>query len=67
MKIRSWFAKKPTKKLTWTCEDYAMGKKWALSQPHPFMKNKTMWDFVYDHRDSTYTIDNINKFLFKEM
>ena len=67
MKIRSWFVKKPTRKLTWSCEDYVMGKRWALSQPHPFMKNKTMWDFVYDYRDSTYTIDNINKFLFKEM
>lgn len=67
MKIRSWFAKRPTKKLTWTCEDYIMGKRWALSQPHPFIKGKTMWDFVYDYRESTYTIDNINKVLFNEM
>lgn len=67
MKIRSWFVKKPTKKLTWNCEDYSLGKRWALSQPHPFIKGKTMWDFVYDYRDSTYTIDNINKYLFREM
>ena len=55
MKFRSWFSKKPTQKLTWSCEDYVMGKKWALSQPHPFKQ------------ESTYTIDNLNKFLFNEM
>ena len=67
MKIKSWFAKKPTKKLSWSCEDYVIGKKWAMSQPHPFIKGKTMWDLVYDKYDSTYTIDNLNKFLFNEI
>lgn len=67
MKIKSWFVKKPTKKLTWSCEDYVIGKKWAMSQPHPFIKGKTMWDLVYDKYDSTYTIDNLNKFLFNEI
>ena len=67
LKIKSWFVKKPTKKLTWSCEDYVIGKKWAMSQPHPFIKGKTMWDLVYDKYDSTYTIDNLNKFLFNEI
>ena len=67
MKFKSWFAKKPTRKLTWSCEDYVLGKKWALSQPHPFIKGKTLWDFVYDKQESAYTIDNLNKFLFNEM
>jgi hypothetical protein len=67
LKFRSWFAKKPTKKLSWSCEDYMNGKKWARSQPHPFIKGKTMWDLVYDKYDSTYTIDNLNKFLFNEI
>jgi hypothetical protein len=67
LKIKSWFAKKPTKKLSWSCEDYVIGKKWAMSQPHPFIKGKTMWDLVYDKYDSTYTIDNLNKFLFNEI
>lgn len=66
-KIRNWFIRKPKRKLKWTPEDYSLGKKWALSQPHPFIKGKTMWDFVYDYRDSAYTIDNINKTLFNEM
>lgn len=67
MTIRGWFAKRPTKKLTYTVEDFEMGKKWALSQPHPYLKNKTLWEHVYDRRESTYTLDNINKYLFSEM
>lgn len=67
MKLRSWFAEKPTRKLTWSCEDYVLGKKWAVTQPHPFIKGKTLWDFVYDKQESAYTIDNLNKFLFNEM
>ena len=67
LKFRSWFAKKPTKKLRWSCEDYVIGKKWAMSQPHPFKKNKTLWDLCYDKQESTYTIDNLNKFLFNEI
>ena len=67
MTVRSWFAKQPTKKLTYNVEDYKMGKKWAKSQPHPYLKNKTLWEHVYDKRESTYTLDNINKYLFNEM
>ena len=61
------FTEQPTKKLTWTTEDYEMGRKWALSQPHPYLKDKTLWEHVYDSRESTYTLDNINKYLFSEM
>jgi hypothetical protein len=57
----------PTKKLTWTTEDYEKGRKWALTQPHPYLKGKTLWEHVYDSRESVYTIDNINKYLFSEM
>jgi hypothetical protein len=67
MKIKSWFVERPTKKLSWNCEDYVLAKKWASCQPHPFIKGKTLWDFVYDKYESTYTIDNINKYLFNEM
>jgi hypothetical protein len=61
------FTEQPTKKLTWTPEDYEMGKKWAKSQPHPYLKNKTLWEHVYDKRETVFTIDNINKYLFSEM
>jgi len=57
----------PTKKLTWTTEDYEKGRKWALTQPHPYLKGKTLWDHVYDPVESVFTIDNINKYLFSEM
>ena len=67
MTIRSLFVKRPTEKLIWTCENYVWAKKWAKTQPHPFKKNHTLWDFVYDKHESTYTIDNLNKFLFNEI
>lgn len=67
MTVRGWFAKRPTKKLTYNVNDYEMGRKWALSQPHPYLKGKTLWEHVYDSRESVFTIDNINKYLFSEM
>jgi len=60
-------AEQPTKKLTWTTEDYEKGRKWALTQPHPYLKEKTLWDYVYNPIESVFTIDNINKYLFSEM
>lgn len=63
--VRQLFAKTPTKKLTWSVEDFKLGKRWAKSQPHPTQKNKTLWDKVYDIReDSTETLHNINKELY---
>lgn len=67
MTVRGWFSKQPTKKLTYKVKDYEMGRKWALSQPHPYLKNKTLWEHVYDKRETVFTIDNINKYLFSEM
>jgi len=67
MTVRGWFATKPTKKLTYKVEDYTMGMRWAKSQPHPYLKNKTLWEHVYDKRETVFTIDNINKYLFSEM
>ena len=67
MRIKSFFVKKPEHKLTWTPENYEICKRWARTQPHPFIKNKTLWDFVYDRYESVHTIDNMNKFLFNEI
>jgi hypothetical protein len=67
MKTRALFVKRPARKLTLNSEDYVLGKNWAMSQPHPFKKNKTLWDLCYDKQESTYTIDNLNKFLFNEI
>jgi hypothetical protein len=67
IKMYSMTATKPTQKLIWSQEDYEKGERWAKGQPHPFLKNKTLWDFCYDKVDSTRTIHNINKFLFNEI
>lgn len=67
MKLRRPFVSRPTRKLTWTCEDYVKGKKWALAQPHPFIKGKTLWDLCYDKYESVNTVDNLNKFIFNEI
>ena len=67
MKIMSLFVEKPSKKLSWSVEDYEYGMRWCKTQPHPFIKGKTLWDLVYDKYESTYTIDNMNKFLFNEI
>ena len=67
IKLKSFFVKKPTKKLTWNEEDYNMGMKWAKAQPHPFKRGKSLWDLCYDKNETVYTIDNLNKFLFNEI
>lgn len=67
LKIKSHFVEKPTRKLIWTNEDYNLGMKWAKTQPHPFIKNKTLWDLCYDRNESVNSIDNLNKFLFNEI
>ena len=67
MKNMSFFVDKPSKKLTWTTEDYEQGMKWAKTQPHPFIKGKSLWDLCYDRYESVNTIDNLNKFIFQEM
>jgi len=65
--FKRFFVKKPKKKLTWSIGDYEIGESWAKTVPHPFKKNQTLWDLCYDRTDSVNTIDNLNKFLFKEI
>lgn len=67
LKVKSYFVEKPTRKLKWTIEDYNLGMKWAKTQPHPFIKDKTLWDLCYDRYESVNSIDNLNKFLFSEI
>lgn len=63
LRIKSLFVKKPKTKLIWSYCDYEMGKKWAITQPHPYLKSKTLWDFCYDPFDSVYTLRNLNNFI----
>ena len=64
MKIMGLFVKKPSEFLNWTKEDFEKGKRWSKTQPHPFSKKLTLWDFCNDKHDSVYTIENLNKVLF---
>ena len=60
--VRSWLAKKPENKLTWSREDYELGRKWAKGQPHTLDPNKSLWDEVYEKRgDATWTLYELNK------
>lgn len=60
--FRRLFVKKPNRKLTWSTQDFEWGKKWAKSQPHPFNKYKSLWDYVYSPRyDSVEVLHEINK------
>jgi len=63
LKIRGFFVQKPTRKLTWSVEDYELAKKWSKSQKHPYLKLKTLWDYCEDRYDSVYTIQNVNNFI----
>ena len=67
LKFRGLFVKKPKRKLILSPEDYEMGRRYALRQPHPFKKGKTLWDLCYDKYESINTIDNLNKFIFNEI
>lgn len=64
MRFFSLFVTKPIRKFSWTSEDLENGMKWAKTQPHPFIKGKTLWDLCYDKNESVYTIDNLNKLIF---
>lgn len=63
LKFRSFFVKKPTRKLNWTVEDFKLAKKWSKSQKHPYLKLKTLWDYCEDRYESVYTIQNVNNFI----
>ena len=63
LKMKGLFIQKPTRKLTWSVEDYEFAKKWSKSQKHPYLKLKTLWDYCEDRYESVYTIQNVNNFI----
>lgn len=56
------FIKKPGK-LQWTLTDFNTGKKWAMTQPHPHIKNKSLWDYVYAAKDSVTVLHKLNQYI----
>lgn len=63
LKIRSFFVKKPSRELLWNTKDFSLAKKWAKSKPHPFLKDKTLWDFCKIENDNVYILQILNKSL----
>jgi hypothetical protein len=47
--------------LQWKEEDFAIGKGWAKSRPHPHDPNRTLWDFLTSEKDSTLVLHELNK------
>jgi hypothetical protein len=63
-KFISFFIKKPDRLLTWSAEDFEWAKRWCKCQDHPYSKNLTLWEYVYDRRDdSCWTLNNVNNYL----
>lgn len=48
-------------RLEWTPEDFKAGKRWAMSKPHPYDKNLSLWDYLETYKESTLIINEINK------
>lgn len=48
-------------KLEWTPKDFQIGKKWAMTKPHPYNKKLSLWDYLESYGESTLIINEINK------
>jgi hypothetical protein len=54
--------RKPSRKLTWTVEDFQAGKAWAKTQPHPKDPKLTYWDYLNQPwLDSTEQLAAVNQ------
>jgi hypothetical protein len=59
--IRGFFVKRPNRELTWTVKDFNWAKNWAKTQPHPKLKNKTLWDYLNQPwKDSVDILHEVN-------
>lgn len=61
-KVGKFLVKKPDRLLEWTPEDFLWGKRWAMTQPHPYSPGKkfTLWDYLQHYNDSTMIIHELN-------
>jgi hypothetical protein len=50
----------PTRELTWSPEDFEMGRKWAKSLPHPHSDDSDLWEYL-KNRDSVEILDCLNQ------
>ena len=62
--LRKWFTPsyKNIKRFEYSPEGFQKAKRWAKAQPHPFLINLTLWDYVDNGWiDSEYKLHEINK------
>jgi len=62
--LRRWFTPsyKNINKFDYSPEGFQKAKRWAKAQPHPFLINLTLWDYVDGGWiDSEYKLHEINK------
>ena len=58
--VGKFFVKKPAHLLEWNTQDFETGKRWAMTQPHPYNSKATLWDYVQQYNDSTLIIHELN-------
>ena len=67
MSFRKLYSPVLTNTLSWSAEDFKKAKRWAQSRPHPYYKDKSIWEVIYSPRhDSTEVLQEINKFIIIE-
>ena len=62
--LRSWFKPKykNIKEFEYSAKGFTQAKRWAKTQPHPFLINLTLWDYVDNaFINSEYKLYEINK------
>ena len=62
--LRKWFTPnyKNIHKFEYSPSGFQKAKRWAKGQPHPFLINLTLWDYVDSgFIDSEYKLHEINK------
>ena len=61
-KVGKFLVKKPERLLRWIPEDFRWGKRWAMTQPHPYdyAQKLTLWDYLQQYNDSTLIIHELN-------
>lgn len=62
--LRKWFTPKykAITKFEYSPSGFQKAKRWAKAQPHPFLNNLSLWDYVDSgFIDSEYKLNEINK------
>ena len=57
------FVPAPTKKFTWSVEDFEAAKRWSKTQPHPENDKLSLWEYACrsSFDDSSYILARINE------